>query len=306
MIKNLVTTTFAVILLVTGTFAQEKKPELSISPILEKDGSYSPSEQALAVATSDYTDYENIAYDKYKGDKTKILVIFTEHKNMIMQNGKMFSTGNHPVEALLPMLHLRNAGFEFEIATPTGRPVAFEMWAFPNKDENVKEIYNEYKAQFAKPRSLQEFVDSSLNTLPTYGAVFIPGGHGAMIGLPQNQNVGKVLQSTHKNNIFTITLCHGPGSLLTTALDGGDFLYEGYKMTVFPDAVDKYTPSFGYLPGEMPWRLGEELTKLGAVITNTEMDDSCIRDRELITGASPLAGNNLGKLAANTLLKELK
>jgi len=77
-------------------------------------------------------------------------------------------------------------------------------------------------------------------------------------------------------------------------------------MTVFPDAVDKQTPSFGYLPGEMPWRLGEELTKLGAVITNTEMDDSCIRDRELITVASPLAGNTLGKLAAITLLKELK
>jgi molecular chaperone Hsp31 and glyoxalase 3 len=29
-------------------------------------------------------------------------------------------------------------------------------------------------------------------------------------------------------------------------------------------------------------------------------------DRKLITGASPLASNELGKLAAETLLKELK
>jgi molecular chaperone Hsp31 and glyoxalase 3 len=29
-------------------------------------------------------------------------------------------------------------------------------------------------------------------------------------------------------------------------------------------------------------------------------------DRKLITGASPLASNNLGKLAANTLLEALK
>jgi molecular chaperone Hsp31 and glyoxalase 3 len=29
-------------------------------------------------------------------------------------------------------------------------------------------------------------------------------------------------------------------------------------------------------------------------------------DRKLITGASPLAANELGKLAAETLLKELK
>ena len=50
---------------------------------------------------------------------------------MLMQNGKSFSTGNHPVEALLPMLHLKNAGFE--IATPSGAPVVIApCWAFPN------------------------------------------------------------------------------------------------------------------------------------------------------------------------------
>ena len=33
---------------------------------------------------------------------------------MKMQNGKLFSTGNHPIEALVPMLHLKNAGFDPE------------------------------------------------------------------------------------------------------------------------------------------------------------------------------------------------
>ncbi|MBW1296331.1 glyoxalase III HchA [Aquimarina litoralis] len=284
-----------------------EQKQLSISPQLEVDGSYKPSEQALAYATSDVTNYEKVDYTKYQGSKSKILIIFTEQKNMTMQNGKMFSTGNHPVEALLPMLHLKNAGFEFEIVTPTGRPVIFEMWAMPQKDENVMGIYNHYKVQFENPGSLQNFVDNSIDKLTTsYGAVFIPGGHGAMLGIPQNENVAKILKSTHQNSIFTITICHGPGALLSTTLDGGDFLYEGYKMTVFPDAMDKETPKFGYLPGEMPWRLGEKLTELGVVITNAEMDDSCVKDRELITGASPLAGNSLGKLATTTLLKELK
>jgi hypothetical protein len=43
-----------------------------------------------------------------------------------MQNDKLFSTGNHPVEALLPMMHLKSAGFSYEITTPTGTPVVFE------------------------------------------------------------------------------------------------------------------------------------------------------------------------------------
>ena len=102
-------------------------------PKLEADGSYSPSKLALTLGTVDISDYENITYQKYQGAKSKILVIFTEQKNMKMQNGKMFSTGNHPIEALLPMLHLKNAGFDFEIVTPTGQPVVFEMWAFQKK-----------------------------------------------------------------------------------------------------------------------------------------------------------------------------
>ena len=123
---------------------------LGIAPKLESDGSYSPSKVALRLATQKKTDYENIVYKKYQGNKTKILVIFTEQKNMKMQNGKLFSTGNHPVEALLPMMHLKNAGFDFEIATPTGKPVIFEMWAFPEKDENVKTFYESFKCTIVK------------------------------------------------------------------------------------------------------------------------------------------------------------
>ena len=95
------------------------KKLLGIAPTLESDGSFSPSKLALKLGTSDTTDFEHVSYTKYQGSKSKILVICTEEKNMTMQNGKLFSTGNHPVETLLPMMHLKNAGFDFEIATPS-------------------------------------------------------------------------------------------------------------------------------------------------------------------------------------------
>ena len=46
---------------------------------------------------------------------------------MRMKNGKEFSTGNHPVETILPLLHLKEAGFNFEFVTPTGKPAVLEM-----------------------------------------------------------------------------------------------------------------------------------------------------------------------------------
>lgn len=275
-------------------------------PQLEEDGSYSPSALALQLVTADKTDYAPIAYNKYQGEKSKILVIFTEEKNLAMKNGKLFSTGNHPVETLLPMLHLQNAGFEFDIVTPTGKPAILEMWAFPEEDEQVKSIYTAYKSSLEHPKSLVDFMADSLINADDYAAIFIPGGHGAMIGIPEDQNVGKVLNWAHQSDLFTITLCHGPGALLATTLDNQEFLYKGYKMCVFPDAVDEMTPTIGYLPGHMTSGLSEKLKDLGATVLNTESDDMVYVDRKLITGASPLAANNLGKLAAETLLKELQ
>ena len=282
------------------------KKLLGIAPNLESDGTYSPSKLALKLATVDKTDFESVAYTKYQGNKSKILVIFTEQKNMEMQNGKLFSTGNHPVETLVPMLHLKNAGFDFEIATPTGKPVVLEMWAFPEKDEQVKSLYNEYKSSFEQPKNLQDFVDTSLSAPESYAAVFVPGGHGAMLGIPEDQNVRKILNWAHENELFTVSLCHGPAALLATTLNDQEFLYAGYNMAVFPHSVDKMTPKIGYLPGQVPWELSEKLASLGATIVNTKADKTVCLDRKLITGASPLAANEFGKLVAETLLKELK
>lgn len=282
------------------------KELLGIKAKKEEDGSFSPSKLSLKLATTQKTDYEPISYSQYKGPKKKILVICTEQKNMEMANGKLFSTGNHPVEVLVPMLHLKNAGFEFQIATPKGKPVAFEMWAFPKNDDHVKGIFDAYQSNFENPDSLEGLVNDSVLDKSTYIGIFIPGGHGAMLGLPEDKNVGRIIKWAHDNGLFIISLCHGPGALLSTTLDDRGFIFNGYKMAVFPDSVDKLTPKIGYLPGPVPWKLNEQLEKYGANIINKKSDDTVCKDRKLLTGASPLASNKLGKLAADTLLDDLQ
>ena len=44
---------------------------------------------------------------------------------------------------------------------------------------------------------------------------------------------------------------------------------------------------------------------MGVTILNTEPNDATHKDRKVMTGASPLAANALGKLAAETLLAEV-
>lgn len=263
------------------------------------DGTYDPSPFTLLVGTSKTTKYAPREYDtKYAGTKP-ILVVCTDVGGMTMKNDAVFNTGNHPVEMFVPMLHFRDAGFSFEIATPTGGAVVLEMWAFPTKDKQVKALHESLKTQMEKPKQLSEISGLSEN----YSAIFIPGGHGAMISLPTSVDLGKLLHEAHEKELPTVTLCHGPAALLSTNLGDKDFAYQGYEAVCFSDKTDGTTPSFGYLPGPMPWKCQEGLEGEGLTITNTTETGEVKRDRELITGDSPKAAHNLGVFAAPILVE---
>lgn len=281
------------------------KALFGLAPQQQPDGSYAPSKLSLKIGVPDRSDYRPVAYTPYTGKRTKILVLCTEEKNMAMLNGKLFSTGNHPVETLVPMLHLASAGFEFEIVTPTGKPVVLETWAMPHKDEAVVGLHDKMAPSFQQPTPLQAIVDGFADAVDSYAAVYVPGGHGAMLGLPEDPRVDQLLRLAHEHGIFTITICHGPSAFLALTLSGQPFLYNGYKMAVFPDSGDKAAPKIGYLPGKVPWHMAEKLSALGVDIINSKMDDTCVVDRKLISGASPKAADALGKLAATTLLEQL-
>jgi molecular chaperone Hsp31 and glyoxalase 3 len=79
-------------------------------------------------------------------------------------------------------------------------------------------------------------------------------GHGAIIGIPQSEEVKYVLKWAMNNDKYVITLCQGPASLLSAAMGEAkkDYIYKGYKICVFPDSLDKKSPDIGYMPGQMP------------------------------------------------------
>lgn len=281
---------------------------LGIAPTEIEDGAYKPSPLALKLGTSSTTNYENIIYQNpYEKGRVKVLMLCTEEKNMVMANGKKFSTGNHPVEMLVPMMHLEKAGFEIDIFTPTGQSAKIEMWAMPEKDANVKKIYSEYKEKFESPKSLNDFVQNQMVNSNDYIAIFIPGGHGAMLGLPENIALKELLQWSYKKNMLMLSICHGPAALLAANIneESDSFIYKGYSIAAFPDNIDEKAPLIGYLPGSLTWKFGEKLRNLGVNIVNKKADDTCHKDRNLITAASPEAANDFGILAAKELLRRV-
>lgn len=273
-----------------------------------EDNAFFPSPYSLGQYTSAKSDLDGADYkNPYREGKWKVLMIATDERYLLMQNGTMFSTGNHPIEMLVPMYHLSQAGFEFDIATLSGNPVKLELWAMPKEDEAIQSIYQKYLPKLKTPLKLSNVITNNLGDNSQYIAVFIPGGHGALLGIPQSEEVKQVLQWAMAKDKYVITICHGPACLLSAAIGGGkeDFPYKGYKICVFPDSLDKKNPEIGYMPGQMSWFVGEQLKALGVEILNEDITGRCHQDRKLITGDSPLASNNLGKAAAQALLKEI-
>ena len=274
---------------------KSKQPQIDHA----EDNAFFPSEYSLGEFTSPVSDLSDADYPcRHNGGK-KILVIAADERYLKTDTGALFSTGNHPVETLVPLYHLQAAGFEFDVATVSGQMAKFEYWAMPRQDPRIMPFFREYQSKFQSPEKLSDVV-KGLSGDSDYAAVFIPGGHGALIGLPESDAVADTLRWAIHHDRFVISLCHGPAAFLS--LRNGENPLNGYSICAFPDATDKQTPEMGYMPGHLTWYFGEELKAMGMTIINDDIDGSVNKDRYLLTGDSPFAANALGQLAAKELL----
>lgn len=268
------------------------------------DGTYEPSPFTRMLAVKSKTDYTAKSFESMVTGNTPaatVLVIATDDGKLKMGNGKIFNSGNNTAEMLVPLLHFKAAGFAFEFATVSGGPVVLEMWGFPHKDEAVTALHKELKPLLDAPKKLEDLNEASLDV---YAGIFIPGGHGAMVNLPESVALGKLLHAAHAKSLPTIALCHGPAALLAASkVAGAEFPYKGYKMVCFSDKTDKTTPKVGYMPGPMPWLVQEALRGQAVEVLNNSETGAIHVDRELITGDSPQASNKLGIMAAPILVE---
>lgn len=285
------------------------KKIFGIAPTKETNGfGYIPSPlgRMLGVDKVSGFKYTDFGGKKYTGNK-KVLVLCTEERYFKMTNGKNFSTGNNVQETMVPLMHLVNAGFDFEVVTPNGKSVILEEWSVPKKDQAVLKFRKENQSKFDKPLSLDKLINSNeLNSQSDYIALFLPGGHGSMVGLPDDKNVGRLLQWIKESDRYLVAVCHGPAAMIAKETKDHPNPYDGYKMVAFPDKFDKQSPSLGYLPGQLPWFQCEALAQEGITVINDKITGATHIDRKLISGDSPKACDELGKITVTALFKELQ
>jgi putative intracellular protease/amidase len=137
---------------------------------------------------------------------------------------------------------------------------------------------------FQQPAALSDLTDTEL---AGFDAVFAPGGHGPMVDLADNPDVGRLLLALHRKHAPIAALCHGPAMLLSAPeRAGGQWLFDGYRLTSFTDEEEDQTET-GLLG--MAWLLDVALKNAGAVFDDGPVAwiSHVVVDRNLITGQNP-------------------
>ncbi len=152
---------------------------------------------------------------------------------------------------------------------------------------------------FQHPVALSELTDAELET---FDAVFAPGGHGPMVDLADNTDVGRLLTALQRKRAPIAALCHGPAILLSAPERAdGLWLFDGYRMTSFTDEEEDQTEA-GLLG--MEWLLDVALKNAGAVFDDAPAAwiSHVVVDRNLITGQNP--GST--EATADAVIKKLR
>jgi putative intracellular protease/amidase len=137
---------------------------------------------------------------------------------------------------------------------------------------------------FQHPVALSSLTDAELGE---FDAVFAPGGHGPMVDLADNPDVGRMLAALQAKRAPIAALCHGPAMLLAAPERAdGLWLFDGYRMTSFTDEEEDQT-EVGRLG--MEWLLDVALKNAGAVFDDgpSAWISHVVVDRNLITGQNP-------------------
>ncbi|NQZ77079.1 MAG: type 1 glutamine amidotransferase domain-containing protein, partial [Ekhidna sp.] len=117
----------------------------------------------------------------------------------------------------------------------------------------------------------------------SYDAIFIPGGLGPMVDMPDNKIIQDAIVETYERDAVVGAVCHGPVSLLNVNLSDGNALVDGKTIASFTNEEEE-----GYAKEDVPFLLESALKEKGAkFISVAPWQPNSIADGKLVTGQNP-------------------
>ncbi|MFE0760486.1 type 1 glutamine amidotransferase domain-containing protein [Streptomyces smyrnaeus] len=223
--------------------------------------------------------------------KGKVLIVMSAADVWERTDGSKYPTGYWAEELAAPHKKFTEAGYTVDFASPGG---VLQPLDEHSADPAVAgEECGHYVAH--AQQALQEFgplLKLDEIDVDDYDAVVLPGGHGPVVDLFQDADLGRLLAKADMDGKPIGAVCHGPAALLSAKDEDGNWLFAGRRMTAFTDEEERM---FGTAEGA-PWLLASRLRELGAVhVEGVAYQQHNIVDGNLFTGQNPASSTRLAE-----------
>lgn len=193
-------------------------------------------------------------------------------------------TGNLLTEVAHPYELFKKEGYDIDVYSVKGGDAPIDM----------VELEDAINIEFLKgdgPKKMKKSAPIEEVSVDQYDAVFVPGGLGPVVDMPENQTVQNILAAMYDKGKVVSAVCHGPVSLINVKLKDGSYLVDGKKLTGF-----SITEEFDYAREDVSFELEDALRKRGADYSCiTPWQAYSITDGRLVTGQNPASATGVAQ-----------
>jgi putative intracellular protease/amidase len=220
---------------------------------------------------------------------SKVLIVMSAAGVWERTDGSAYPTGYWAEEVAAPHEKFVEAGYTVDFASPGG---VLQPLDRHSADPEIAGAGSAHYVAHAE-KALREFgplLKLDEVDIDDYVAVVLPGGHGPVVDLYQDADLGRLLTAADAAGKIIGAVCHGPAALLSAVDANGDWLFAGRAMTAFTDEEEEL---FGTAEGA-PWLLASRLRELGARHSGgPAYQQHNVRDGNLFTGQNPASSATL-------------
>lgn len=229
---------------------------------------------------------------------------------IIVANPAVSSTLGWPVgfwasELIHPYHEFVEREYQVTIASPKGGEVKMDALSDP-RDESGYSAWDELSLNYLQDgifeAKLNDTVAVSDLDANEYDAIIVAGGQSPMFSFENEHQLHDFFSEFYETGKPTAALCHGVAVLRWAKHSDGTPIVNGKKVTGFSNPEeDEADKAVGQKV--MPWRVQDELTKLGAdFVHGDNWEAFAVEDGNLITGQQQMSG----KKVAERVIKQLE
>ncbi len=222
---------------------------------------------------------------------SRVLFVLTSH-NQLGTTGR--PTGFHLAEMTHVYKELSEAGFEISFASVLGGKAPMDAMEMDDA------INRAFMHDDARRRQIEETVPLAEVSLQEIEAVYVPGGHGTMWDMPDNERLASMIAEVYQRGGVVGAVCHGPAALRDVRLADGRYLLEGKEFACFSNAEEEHIG----LNQTVPFLLQTALEARGGLYRHAGLFEPCVAVSErLVTGQNPASAHGVGAAMLALLLQ---